>query len=318
MNVMHVGRDEKLPISFYTEDAPAIISPAYFIFEVIDKKLLLSEYLMLQFLRSEFDRLTWFYCDSSIRGGLEWDRFGEIKIPIPDIKEQSRYVNIYNALIKNQKTYQVSLTHLQFICDTYIENLITDYKADMLSQYIEQVDERNINNEISLVQGISISKKFVKTKANMSDVMIDDYKIVRSGNFAFNPNTARMGEKICVALNSGDPCLVSKIYPVFKVKDESKLMSEYLLLWFTRPEFDRYARFHSWGRARETFNWEEMCDVKLPIPKLEIQKAIVAIYHVLEERKRINQKLKNSIMSICPILIAGVVNNSSKSISVEN
>jgi len=224
MNVMHVGRDEKLPISFYTEDDPAILSPAYLIFEVLDKKILLPEYLMLQFMRPEFDRLTWFYCDSSIRGGLEWDRFQEIKIFIPNINEQLKYVNIYNGLKKNQKTYQDSLPYLQFICDTYMENLITDYNPEVLSPHIELVNERNLNDKISFVQGISISKKFIKTKANMSGVMIDDYKIVRRGNFAFNPNTARMGEKICIALNSSEPCLVSKIYPVFKIKDQSKLL----------------------------------------------------------------------------------------------
>jgi type I restriction enzyme S subunit len=312
MNLMHVGRDEKLPISFYTEDDPAILSPAYLIFEVLDKKILLPEYLMLQFMRPEFDRLTWFYCDSSIRGGLEWDRFQEIKIFIPNINEQLKYVNIYNGLKKNQKTYQDSLPYLQFICDTYMENLITDYNPEVLSPHIELVNERNLNDKISFVQGISISKKFIKTKANMSGVMIDDYKIVRRGNFAFNPNTARMGEKICIALNSSEPCLVSKIYPVFKIKDQSKLLEEYLLLWFTRAEFDRYVRFHSWGSARETFNWDDMCDVKLPIPELKVQKAIVTIYHALETRKRINQKLKNSINHICHILIKGSVDSLSR------
>jgi len=312
MNLMHVGRDEKLPISFYTEDDPAILSPAYLIFEVLDKKILLPEYLMLQFMRPEFDRLTWFYCDSSIRGGLEWDRFQEIKIFIPNINEQLKYVNIYNGLKKNQKTYQDSLPYLQFICDTYMENLITDYNPEVLSPHIELVNERNLNDKISFVQGISISKKFIKTKANMTGVMIDDYKIVRRGNFAFNPNTARMGEKICIALNSSEPCLVSKIYPVFKIKDQSKLLAEYLLLWFTRAEFDRYVRFHSWGSARETFDWDDMCDVKLPIPELKVQKAIVTIYHALETRKRINQKLKNSINHICHILIKGSVDSLSR------
>lgn len=108
MNVMHVGRDEKLPISFYTEDDPAILSPAYLIFEVLDKKILLPEYLMLQFIRPEFDRLTWFYCDSSIRGGLEWDRFQEIKIFIPNINEQLKYVNIYNGLKKTKRPIRIA------------------------------------------------------------------------------------------------------------------------------------------------------------------------------------------------------------------
>jgi type I restriction enzyme S subunit len=305
MNVMHVGRDEKLPIAFYTNDEPAILSPAYIVFEVLDAELLLPEYLMLQFLRPEFDRLTWFYCDSSIRGGLEWERFCEIQIPILGVQEQIKYVNLYNGLVKNQAAYQGSLSCLQFICDTYIENLARNCELQELSQYIEQVDERNLNNSISLVQGVSISKKFIKTKANMSGVAIDDYKVVKPGYFAFNPNTARMGEKICIALNSGPPCLVSKIYPVFKIKDVTQLLPEYLLLWFSRVEFDRYARFHSWGSARETFNWGDMCLVKLPVPDLASQKAIVTIYHALERRKKINSKLAEKMNELAPILVSG-------------
>jgi type I restriction enzyme S subunit len=112
---------------------------------------------------------------------------------------------------------------------------------------------------------------------------------------------------MALAMNEGEPCIVSTIYTVFEVKDKSKLLSEFLFLWFRRPDFDRYARFHSWGSARETFDWDEMCNVKLPIPDIEIQKSIVAIHHTLETRKRLNNELKNKIDQLCPILMRGVV-----------
>ena len=99
---------------------------------------------------------------------------------------------------------------------------------------------------------------------------------------------------------------MSKIYPVFKIIDEDQLIPEYLHLWFRRSEFDRYARFHSWGSARETFDWTDMCDVHLPIPSFEKQEAIVTIYHTLETRKRINEQLKESIKPLCPVLMRGV------------
>jgi type I restriction enzyme S subunit len=108
-------------------------------------------------------------------------------------------------------------------------------------------------------------------------------------------------------MEKGEPYIVSSIYTVFEVKDNSKLLSEFLFLWFRRPDFDSYARFHSWGSARETFDWDEMCNVKLPIPDIEIQKSIVAIHHALETRKRLNNELKKQIENLCPILIRGVV-----------
>lgn len=308
-NIMHVDRDEILPIALYPFDDPAIVSPAYVTFEVINKELLLPEYLMMEFQRSEFDRRAWTYCDSSVRGGLEWSRFCDIEIPIPDIEEQKKYVALYKGLLANQRVYEKSLTDLQLICNTFIENLIKTESLKILGEYIEQSDERNFDLTIEKVQGVSITKQFIETKANMNGVSIHDYKVVKKGYFAFNPNTARMGEKICVALNDGVPCIVSKIYPVFKVMDDTNLLPEFLQLWFRRSEFDRYARFHSWGSARETFDWSDMCEVRLPIPDIKVQEAIVSIYHTLETRKRINEQLKNTIKPLCPVLMRGAVEN---------
>ncbi len=299
-------RGEKIGLALNDGD-PCIVSSIYTVFEVIDTKILLSEYLFIWFNRSEFDRYARFNSWGSARETFNWEDMCEVKMPIPHIDEQRKYVALYTGLLSNQKTYENSLTDLQLICDTYIENLINTENRKLLGQYIELYEERNTSMSIKRVQGVSISKVFIETRANMSGVSIHDYKVVRKGHFAFNPNTARMGEKICVALNDGEVCIVSKIYPVFKVIDTSKLLPEYLLLWFTRPDFDRYARFHSWGSARETFDWADMCNVKLPIPDIKIQEAIVTIYHTLETRKRINEQLKNTIKPLCPVLMKGVV-----------
>jgi len=100
---------------------------------------------------------------------------------------------------------------------------------------------------------------------------------------------------------------VSSTYCVFEVTDKSALFPEFLLLWFKRAEFDHYARYHSWGSARETFDWSDMCNVKLPIPPLEVQESIVAIHHTLETRKRLNTELKEQLQNLCPVLMRGVV-----------
>lgn len=306
-SAMQVGRDETIRLALYAEDKPAIISPAYLVIEVKDENELLPEYMMMWFQRPESDRYGWFISDSSVRASLEWERLCEIQIPIPHIDEQRKYVALYKGLLTNQKTYQNSLADLQLICDTYIENLINTEKPKALGEYIEQSDERNRDLQVTFLQGVSTSKVLIETKANTNGVDFSTYKVVRTGEFVYVADTSRRGDKIALAMNSSKPCIVSGIYTVFRVNKPKELLSEYLYLWFSRPEFDRYARFHSWGSARETFDWADMCNVKLPIPDIKIQEAIVTIYHALETRKRINEQLKNSIKPLCPVLMRGVV-----------
>lgn len=306
-NIMHVNRDEILPVALYQNELPAIVSPAYMTFEVIDENELLPEFLMMEFQRPEFDRRAWTYCDSSVRGGLEWERFCDIEIPIPHIDEQLKFVALYNGLLTNQKTYENSLADLQLICDSYIENLIKTEEPKVLGEYIEQSDERNNDLQVTFLQGVSTNKVLIETKANTNGLIFHNYKVVRTGEFVYVADTSRRGDKIALAMNSAEPCIVSAIYTVFRVVKSKELLPEYLYLWFARPEFDRYARFHSWGSARETFDWEDMCNVKLPIPDIKVQEAIVTIYHTLETRKRINEQLKNTIKPLCPVLMRGVV-----------
>lgn len=306
-NLMHVNRDEVLPVALYTDDEPALVSPAYITFEIIDESELLPEFLMMEFLRPEFDRKAWTFCDSSVRGGLEWDRLCDMQIPDIDITEQRKYVALYKGLLANQKTYESSLEDLQLICDTYIEDLIKKEPLKRLGIYIEQLDERNRDLQVTFLQGVSTSKVLIETKANTRGVNFANYKVVRTGEFVYVADTSRRGDKIALAINSSEPCIVSAIYTVFRVSKTEELLPEYLYLYFQRSEFDRYARFNSWGSARETFDWTDMCDVNLPIPSIEKQKAIVTIYHTLEIRKRINEQLKESIKPLCPVLMKGVV-----------
>ncbi|WP_336127107.1 restriction endonuclease subunit S [Mesoflavibacter sp. CH_XMU1422-2] len=306
-SAMQVGRDETIRLALYAEDEPAIISPAYSVIESKDIEELLPEYMMMWFQRPESDRYGWFISDSSVRASLDYDRLSDIEIPIPHIDEQRKYVALYNGILANQKTYENSLEDLQLICDTYIEDLIINEPAKTLGTYIQQADERNTDLEITFLQGVSTSKKLINSKANTTGVKFNKYKIVRNGQFVYVADTSRRGEKIALAMNDAEDCIVSSIYTVFEVIDESVLIPEYLFLFFKRAEFDRYARFHSWGSARETFDWDDMCSVKLPIPDIKIQEAIVTIYHTLEARKRINEQLKASIKPICPVLMRGVV-----------
>ena len=298
---------EKLTVALLKDAKKAILSPAYLVFEVKDESKLIPEYLFIWFNRSEFDRYARFNSWGSARETFSWDDMCEVRLPIPDIEEQKKYIALYNGLLKNQKVYEASMDDLQLICDTYIENLIKTEEPKVLGDYVEQVDERNSDLKISLLQGVSTSKVLIDSKANTKNVSFHNYKIVRNGQFVYVPDTSRRGDKIALAMNSADDCIVSSIYTVFQVRDKAGLLPEYLYLFFQRSEFDRYARFHSWGSARETFDWDDMCSVKLPIPDMEVQKAIVTIYHTLETRKRINEQLKEHIKPLCPVLMRGVI-----------
>ena len=177
----------------------------------------------------------------------------------------------------------------------------------MLEEYIEQSDERNSDLKNDNLLGISVNKVFMETRSKKESLDLSNYKVVCPREFGYVSVTSRNGEKISIAILDDEAGLVSSTYTVFRVKDYSILLPEYLFLWFSRPEFDRYARFHSWGSARETFDWADMCSVKLPIPDIKVQEAIVTIYHTLETRKRINEQLKNTIKPLCPVLMRGVV-----------
>ena len=301
-------RGDKIAIAL-NHSTPCIVSSIYTVFEVNDLDFLLPEYLFIWFNRAEFDRYARFHSWGSARETFNWEDLCDVKIPIPHIDEQKKYVAIYNNLLKNQQVYEISLADLQLICDTYIENLIKAETPKTLGDYIEQSDERNRDLKIDNLIGISVNKVFMKTKSNKDSLDLSNYKVVNPRDFGYVSVTSRNGEKISIALLAEEAGVVSSTYTVFRTKDKKKLLPEYLMLWFRRPEFDRYARFHSWGSARETFDWADMCNVKLPIPYIEAQKAIVTIYHTLETRKRINGKLKDMIKPLCPVLMRGVVEN---------
>src|SRR5690554_148619 len=298
-------RGEKIAIALNDEET-CIVSSIYTVFET-DQNYLLPEYLFIWFNRTEFDRYARFNSWGSARETFNWDDLCNVEIPIPDIHEQRKYVALYKGLLTNQKVYENSLEDLQLICDTYIEDLIKKEPLKRLGEYIQQSDERNTELETDNLLGISVNKIFIPTKSNKSRLDLSKYKIVRPRQFGYVSVTSRNGEKISIAILDGEAGLVSSTYTVFEVKDFDELLPEYLYLYFQRTEFDRYARFNSWGSARETFDWADMCDVKLPIPSMEKQEAIVTIYHTLETRKRINEQLKESIKPLCPVLMKGVV-----------
>lgn len=297
---------EKITLAHNNTEETYIVSSSYIVFSVAKKELLDSKYLFIYFNRPEFDRYARFNSWGSARETFNWEDFCDIEIELPELSIQQKYVDIYNAMVANQQSYERGLEDLKLVCDGYIEDLRRQMPCEKIGPYLIESDCRNEYGLLAdAVRGLSTSKEMIPTKADMDGVGLDSYKTVSPGQIAYVPDTSRRGGKVSLGFNeSGETYLVSSISTVFKT-NELKLLPEYLMLFLTRSEFDRYARFNSWGSARETFDWSEMCNVEIPIPDIKIQKSIAEIFAVYNERKSINERLKVQIKDICPILIKG-------------
>ena len=260
------------------------------------------------FNRPEFDRYSRFNSWGSARETFSWEDFCDIDITLPSISQQRKYVDVYLALQNNLAAYQSKVEELKIVCDGYLDKLKIENEKLKIGEFIEMCDERNSEGTYTLnnLRGVSIEKKFIDTKADMAGVSLAPYIVVKPDYFVFVPVTSRNGEKITLAINdSEDTYIVSSAYTVFRVKDTKTLLPEYLFMYFNRPEFDRYARFNSWGSAREVFTMDDMNDVEIPIPDISVQREIVNIHKCYIERQRIAEALKEQLKNICPVLIRG-------------
>lgn len=303
---MQTGRDVCIRIAVYDEAKPILVSPAYTTFKIKDSTDVLPVFLFMQFNRLEMDRYGWFLSDGSIRSNLDWERFCDIKIPLPSTEVQRELVDTYNCLKSLAEQNEALIPRLSAACQAYIVDCRAKYPSVSLGEYIEQSDERNDKGNYLLedVIGISNEKSLIPTKANMKDVSLTPYKLFRPADFCYVTVTSRNGGKISLALNnSGQAKIVSSSYVVFRSIDKSILLPEYLFLLFNRPEFDRYTRFNSWGSARETFDWNEMCRVQIPLPPIDVQQAIVDVYHCMERAKQIATTAREKLKTLCPALV---------------
>ena len=178
-----------------------------------------------------------------------------------------------------------------------------------LGEYIRAVDVRNSDLKISRLLGLSIEKCFIESIANTIGTDFRPYKIVKKGQFAYGPVTSRNGDKITIALLEEPECIISSSYSVFEITDTTKLLPEYLMLWFCRPEFDRYARYKSHGSVREIFDWDEMCRVELPVPDLTEQQRIVNAYNTVDRRIRLLQKINGKLEETCFLNYSKLLND---------
>ena len=311
-NLMHVGRDVVLPIAFNNTNKTKYVSPAYTVFKIKNNNIILNEYFIMLLKSNEKDRLFWLHTDASVRDGMSYEDFCDIEIELPSTKIQQKYVNIYKAIVENQKNYSKGLEDLKLTCDSYIEELRKENECEEIGKYLLETRQKNEQEEKLKNKAVSNTKIFVDAKdAVFNGVDTRNYLIVNEKEFAYNTVTTRNADKLSIAYNDKEKCLVSPLYTTFKINSD-KLLPEYLCLWFNRSEYDRYARFHSWGSARELYSFETLSKTRIPIPDIAIQQSIANIYNIYIKRKELNERLKNQIKNICPVLINGAIREACK------
>lgn len=297
---------KKIGFGINNTDKPFIISWNNIAFKVQDENVLDAEYLYINFTRDEWDREACFRSWGSSTEVFSWNELCLMKISLPSIEVQREYIATYNGLRNLAEQNEAIIKPLQNACNAYLVKLKEKYETVELGHYIEEVNQRNETKKYGIehVRGVSVDKKLIFTKANMDNVSLKPYKKVEPNWFVYVTVTSRNGDKISISENdSNEIYIVSSSYIVFKTIDDMILIADYLNLFFRRPEFDRLARFNSWGSARETFDYSELCRVIIPLPPIEVQQSIVNIYRCAEEARSIAEEARNILKTACPAMI---------------
>lgn len=304
-------RGNKISLAFNNCSNAFLVSSISTIFQVSNNDLLEPVYLFMYFNRSEFDRFSRFNSWGSARETFSWEDFCDIKIDLPPLDIQKKYVAIYKAMLENQAAYEKGLEDLLIVANSFLDKL--KKQTDIirpLGLYIEKNNTMN-NNQYGKknVRGISNQKVFMDTKANLSNKNFANFIIIKQNYFAYNPRTDGRDMLVLAINDSNEDIIVTRNYNSFKIKDEkiNELSPMFLYSFLNRDEFDRRVRFMSWGSSQELFSWDSLCEIKIPVPDKKIQDSLVSIYKVYTDRKEINEKLKERLKNICPILIKGAV-----------
>jgi type I restriction enzyme S subunit len=300
-------RGDKIALALNTSEKSMLISSIYTVFYVIDEATVVPEFLFLMLNRKEFDRYARFNSWGSARETFDWSEMCRIKIPLPSIEVQRELVTAYNGLKELAEQNEALLPKLSAACHAYIVDCRDKYPSVPLGNYIDIYHVKNADCAITLEQGININKEFITPQRANSD--LSSRIIVRTGQFAYC--TQLNNENVAIAYREGADCVVSPVYNTFEIKPEYKkaLLPKYLFLWLQRKEFGRYVYWKSIGSAYEFLQEENLCEYEIPIPPIEVQQAIVDVYHCLERAKKIATEARAHLKQICPALIQRAANS---------
>ena len=291
----------------YRTEGLCIVSHLYIVFYLNDagKKIINPHYLFIYFRRKEFCREVTFRNFGSQRPEFSFNDMSDIEIPLPPYPAQQKYVDIYNAMLANQQSYEHGLDDLKLTCDAYIEKCKTSSDYFSLSELIEEFDERNTNLICNAAFGVNKEKQFMPTVASGDD--LSKYKVVRKGQFACN--LMHVGRDITIPVafnNSTDFLVVSPAYLTFQTKS-NLILPEYLLMWLSRDEIGRYAWYLCDASIRGSMEKKRFFEIAIPVPPIKEQQALVELFSALSIRKELLNKLRMQVKSLCPILIKGSI-----------
>ena len=301
---MQTGRDACIRLALYSDNTPALISPAYTTFVIKDKSKLIPEFLFLFFYRYEMDRFGAFLSDSSIRSNLDWDRFCDIQIPLPSIETQRALVAIYDGLQKTIAENEALIKEMESVCHAFVVDCKTKYPNVKLGEWIEILEKRNSDGKNYPFTGVNKDKTFMPTAADTNELDNTKYKVVSKDMFVFSG--MQTGRDICIRLalyTEETPILISPAYTTFVINDPSKLLPEYFFLTFCRFEMDRYGAFLSDGSIRSNLDWNRFCEIDIPLPPIELQRSIAEVFNCLQESKRIVQETRELMKNLYPALV---------------
>ena len=302
-------RGDKIALALNSTSSAVLISSIYTAFRSKDIDKLLPGYLYLILSRSEFDRYSRFNSWGSARETFDWSEFCRTEIPLPSIEVQQELVDTYNGLTALAEQNEALIEPLSKACEAFIVDCKTKYPKVELGEYIEEFDRRNSDNAIKLVKSVSVTKEFKETNAKVNKDELSGYKLVPPYHIAY-VQTTKNEKCFANALNtSSDTYVVSQVDRVIFSRDPKVLDIRFLHLIFRSKEFDRYAIFNSWGSARETFDYSELCRTRIPLPPIEEQRSIADLYNCLEEAKKIASEAREKLKTLCPALVQRAANS---------
>lgn len=297
----------KFSIAFNDTGKPIICTEDYVVFRISDygRMFIVPEWLYMYFNRPEFDRFVITNSWGSSTEFYNWEDICDVDMALPPLSVQQKYVDIYNSMLANQRCYERGLEDLKLTIDALLERFKKGTKRIPLGELIIESDERNKDDAIQSVNGVNKDKLFMPSVANGAD--LTKYKLVRKNQFSCNLMHVGRDVAVPVALNSHDePIIVSPAYIVFNVKNDS-IIPEFLLMWLSRTETDRYAWFMCDTNVRSGMEKKRFFEIDIPVPSIQEQRAIIEIYDALYIRREVNERLKAQIKDLCPILVKGAV-----------
>ncbi len=296
----------------YRTEGLCIVSHLYMIFYLTEegKKIINPQWLFMYFRRAEFQREVTFRNFGSQRPEFNFEDMSDIVVPLPPLDIQQKYVDVYNAMLANQQSYERGLEDLKLTCDAYIDKLKRQRALVDIGDFIQQTNNKNADNQKYRFAGLSMDNYFIDSIADDTELDFTKYKIVEPDEYGAVLMKVGRDARLTIARNtSNDKYLISPAYYTFRV---SGIMPEYFMACVNRPEFERRGWFSCDTSARGSLSWGEFMQLKIPNASKVEQSIIAELYKSQVDRIYLNEKLKTQIKDLCPILIKGSIEEASR------